>query len=59
MLEWNPTSGMPNVDDLVRMIAMSEEEAFQIYNDCAYWIGFSVRYNKICCIAGGKEISMR
>ena len=59
MLEWNPTSGIPNEDDLVRMIATSEQEAFQIYNDYAYRMGFSVRYNKIRYRAGGKKISMR
>ena len=40
-------SGISNDDGLVGMIAMSEEEAFQIYNDCAHRMGFRVRYNKI------------
>ena len=55
----NPTLGIPNEDDLVGMIAMSEEEAFQIYNDYAYRMGFSVRCNNIRYRAGGKEISIR
>ena len=57
-MKWNPTSGMLNEDDLVGMIVMSEEEVFQIYNDYAYQMGFSVRCNKICYIVEVKEISM-
>ena len=46
MVEWIPTSGMPNEDDLDEMIGKLEEEAFQIYNDYAYEMSFSVWYKK-------------
>jgi len=46
----------PMRETLVGSTATSEREAFHIYNDCAYKVGFGVRYSKIrhrCKSKGG------
>ena len=45
--------------DLVGQIAYFQDEAFGIYNDYAFKVGFSVRYHKVRANLELKKLSMR